>query len=560
MTRTGPFSPFHRPRWWALAIIGLCLGYAIVTVAVLPAWSLVPIAGAWLGLGWLWRWGEPANPRPPTRAWPWSLVPLCLWGVYVYLSGSFGIVEIGAIFFHLQAGIADHGGSGRLLAAALYTLTMLALLAAFTWLARRDHRWRLADRLLAVVLIASNPLFYSMGQRSAAIITDDGAWLDRRYVAPTLQQAPANPPNLLLLYLESIERTYADRARFGDAYAFLDALGRRGHVFEGVRQLENTGWTMAGMIASQCGTPLMPAGLLHDNQFEPLGRVVPGIRCLGDVLDEQGYRLSFLGGASTEFAGKGIFYRDHGVDRVMGRAELEPRLEDPDYVNDWGLFDDSLYDFTVDEIRRLDAQDAGPWGVINLSITGHAPSGYPARACRERQGEFDGEDILYSVQCSAWLAFDLIDRLEHEGLLENTLVVIASDHLTMRVSAWEQLVAGERDNTFMLLGEGVEVGARTRREAATIDLFPTILEALGFTIEQHRAGLGSSLLSEQPTLVEQHGLADLAARMHEETALQQRLWEGLVPEGAAQEGGMTSPRQVMEAPEDGADEATPVTQ
>jgi len=121
-------------------------------------------------------------------------------------------------------------------------------------------------------------------------------------------------------------------------------------------------------------------------------------------------------------------------------------------------------------------------------------------------------------------------------------------------------VEDERDNTFMLLREGVEVGARTRREAATIDLFPTILEALGFTIEHHRAGLGSSLLSEQPTLVEQHGLADLAARMHEETALQQRLWEGLVPEGAAQEGGMTSPRQVMEAPEDGADEATPVTQ
>src|SRR5690554_1554346 len=97
------------PRWWALLTIGLCLGYAIATVAVLPIWSLVPIAGAWLNLGWLLRWGEPANPRPPVRVWPWSLVPLCLWGVYVYLAESFGIVEIGAIFFHLQAGIADHG-------------------------------------------------------------------------------------------------------------------------------------------------------------------------------------------------------------------------------------------------------------------------------------------------------------------------------------------------------------------------------------------------------------------------------------------------------------------
>ena len=547
------------PRWWALLVIGLCLGYAIVTVAVLPAWSLVPIAGAWLGLAWLLRWGEPATPRPPTRIWPWSLLPLCLWGVYVYLAESFGIVEIGAIFFHLQAGISDHGGSGRLLAATLYTLTMLALLAAFTWLARRDHRWRLADRLLALVLIASNPLFYSMGQRSAAIVTDDGAWLDRRYAAPVIQQAPREPPNLLLLYLESIERTYADRERFGDAYAFLEALGRRGHVFEGVRQLENTGWTMAGMIASQCGTPLMPAGLLHDNQFEPLGRVVPGIRCLGDVLAAQGYRLSFLGGASTDFAGKGIFYRDHGFDRILGRAELEPRLEDPEYLNDWGLFDDSLYDFTVEEIRRLEEEGEGPWGVVNLSLAGHAPNGYPARACLERQGEFDGEDILYSVECSAWLAFDLIDRLEREGLLENTLVVIASDHLTMRVSAWDQLIAGERDNTFMLLGEGIEAGQRTRRQAATIDLFPTLLEAMGFTLEEGRAGLGVSLLGEAPTLVEQHGLTDLAARMHEETALQQRLWEGLVPKGRREEAA-GAPTQVVETPEDSADEARPVMQ
>ena len=541
-----------QPRWWALLVIGLCLGYATVTVAVLPFWSLIPIAGAWLGVAWLLRWGKPTRPRPPTSVWPWSLVPLCLWGVYVYLSESFGIVEIGSIFFHLQAGMAEHGGGGRLLVAIPYTLTMLALLAAFTWLARRDHRWRIADRLLALVLIASNPLFFSMGQRSAAIVTDDGAWLERRYMTPTIEQAPERPPNLLLLYLESIEHTYANREQFGDAYAFLDALGRRGHVFEGIRQLENTGWTMAGMIASQCGTPLMPAGLLHDNQFEPLGRVVPGIRCLGDLLADQGYRLSFLGGASTEFAGKGIFYEDHGFDRVMGREALEPRLEAPGYVNDWGLFDDSLYDFTVEEIQRLEQEGEGPWGVVNLSITGHAPSGYPARACLERQGEFDGEDILYSVECSAWLAFDLVDRLDSAGLLDNTLVAIASDHLTMRVSAWEKLINQRRDNTFLLLGDGIEAGQKTQREAATIDIFPTLLEAMGFTIADHRAGLGVSLLAEAPTLVERHGLSDLAARMHAETALQEHLWEGLVPAGRDEEDPQV-PQQVVETPDDQAD-------
>ncbi|MFN2330389.1 MAG: sulfatase-like hydrolase/transferase [Halomonas sp.] len=549
-------SPMLRhPRWWALLAIGLCLGYAVVTVSRLPVWAVPAIAGAWLGAGWLLRWGAPLRPRPKVRVWPWSLLPMALLGLYIYLNDSFGIVDLGAIFFHLQAGISDHGGGDRLVAAVLYTFSMLALLAAFTWLVRVDHRWRLFERLLALILLVSNPLLYGMTQRGAAIVTEDGAWLDRRYIEPAILAVPESPPNLLLLYLESIERTYADRERFGGAYADLDALGAKGHVFEGIRQLDNTGWTMAGMISSQCGTPLMPAGLLHDRQFEPLEQVVPGVDCLGDLLAGQGYRLSYLGGASTAFAGKGLFYKGHGFAEVIGRAELEPRLEDPDYINDWGLYDDSLYHFTLEEIRRLDAESDGPWGVVNLTIAGHAPHGYPARACRERQGEFDGVDILYSVECSAWLARDLVERLEDEGLLENTLVVVASDHLTMRVSAWDQLTEGERDNTFMMLGPGIEAGTRTRREASMVDLLPTLLEAMGFTIQGHRAGLGASLLAEpnQQTLVERHGLEPLNARMREENALQQRLWEGLVPNRSQEREKQESPpaeAQVVENPHD----------
>ncbi|WP_240454060.1 sulfatase-like hydrolase/transferase [Halomonas sp. NO4] len=546
-----PFTSQHL-RWAALLVLGLWLSHAVVSIALLPAWLMAPITAGWLWLAHAFRWG--ASEPPSRRSWPWSLLPIALWGLYIYLADSFGEVDLGAIFFHLQAGMQGHGGVNRTLAAVGYTLSMIALLASFTWLTHHDGRWHRAEHFLALALLASNPLLYGVSQRGAAIVTDDGAWLDRRYVEPVVLEAPSSPPNLLLLYLESIERTYADRERFGDAYADLEALGEEALVFEGVKQIDNTGWTMAGMIASQCGTPLMPAGLLHDSQLEPLNRVVPGVDCLGDVLSEHGYRLSYLGGASTDFAGKGVFYNDHGFDRILGRDELQPRLDDPDYVNNWGLYDDSLYDFTVEEIRRLN--EAGePWGLVNLSITGHAPYGYPAERCRERQGEFDDQDILYSVECSAWLARNLLARLDDEGLLNNTLVVIASDHLTMRVSAWEQLIESERENTFMLLGPYVPA-ERRQREASMMDVFPTVLEAMGFTIDWHRAGLGVSLLSNEPTLVEEHGVEALNARMRGETALQERLWEGLAPQGAEKEPA-TPQEQVVETPEDVADDPIP---
>ncbi|SBR52490.1 sulfatase-like hydrolase/transferase [Halomonas sp. HL-93] len=534
--------------WLPVTVIGLCLGYAITVLTRLPWWTLFFFAMVWIGIGLKLRWGRPLNARY-RKVWPWSLAPLSLWGIYVYLADSFGNVDLGAVFFHLQAGMAEHGGAGKLIIAVVYTLSMLAVLASVTWLSRHDQRWRLTERFLALGLLASNPLLFGLGQRSAAVVADDADWLDHRYVAPPSSDQD-DAPNLLLLYLESIERTYSD-PQFGDAYNDLNRLGERGIVFEGVQQMENTGWTMAGMIASQCGVPLMPAGLLHDSQFEPLKSVVPGIDCLGDILAAQGYRLSYLGGASTEFAGKGLFYRGHGFQSVKGKEELERQLNDSEYVNSWGIYDDSLYDMTVDEIRRLEDADDGPWGVVNLSIAGHAPSGFPAQSCLDRQGPFDEQDILYSVECSAWLARKLIDRLEDEGLLDNTVVAIMSDHLTMRVSVWDQLTMLDRENTFMLIGDHLHP-QRIQRDATMLDVFPTILEALGLSLEEHRAGLGTSLLSDQETLVERHGFETLNERLREETALQHRLWEGLAPQ--RRDTDSTPQEQVIETPADQTEE------
>lgn len=85
-----------------------------------------------------------------------------------------------------------------------------------------------------------------------------------------------------------------------------------------------------------------------------------------------------------------------------------------------------------------------------------------------------------------------------------------------------------------------------------LDVFPTILDAMGLTLNDHRAGLGASLLGSQPTLVEIHGLEALNERLREETALQHRLWDGLTPQRRAPEESATD--QIIETPADQADE------
>ncbi|WP_110685619.1 sulfatase-like hydrolase/transferase [Salinicola aestuarinus] len=511
-------------RWCALAYIGLCIGYAIMVIGVFPWWTPVAVTLAWLALAYGFRWGHSSQRSATRRPLPWSLVPLVLWWVYVYLDDSFGQLDLGAVIFHLQAGIEENGSTDRQIAGVLYALAASVMLVSVTWLVRADHRWRLWERVLTLLLIAFNPLLFGLSLRGASAIDDDESWLNDRYLSPAIESEPANPPNLIYLYLESTERTYADTDKFGDVYEDLTALGRRGVVFKGVKQLDNTGWTMGGMVASQCGTPLMPAGLMHDNQFEPLSKVLPGADCLGDLLHDRGYHLTYMGGASTRFAGKNKFYADHGFDTVLGKDELEDKAP-PGYLNDWGLYDDTLLGLAETRIRRLHDSDQ-PYAFFGLTLAAHPPFGNPSQSCIDNQGAFDGTDILYSVKCTGWLVKNFIDRLDDEGLLDNTVVVVASDHLSMKNSAWETLVNEPRENTLIMLGDSLNSRVIERR-ATMVDVLPTVLEAMGFSVPEHRAGLGVSLFSAAPTLIERHSLETMNRRVRDENRLQERLWNGV---------------------------------
>ena len=149
--------------WLPLVVIGLSLGYAVTVLTRLPWWTLFLTAAVWIGVGLKLRWGAPLNARYRAM-WPWSLAPLSLFSIYVYLADSFGNVDLGAVFFHLQAGMAEHGGAGKMLLALSYTLTVLAVLASVTWLSRHDQRWRLTERFFAIALLAANPLLYGIAQ------------------------------------------------------------------------------------------------------------------------------------------------------------------------------------------------------------------------------------------------------------------------------------------------------------------------------------------------------------------------------------------------------------
>ena len=65
-------------------------------------------------------------------------------------------------------------------------------------------------------------------------------------------------------------------------------------------------------------------------------------------------------------------------------------------------------------------------------------------------------------------------------------------------------------NCFLNCGLPARTG---NRELTTMDLFPTVLAAMGFQIEGDRLGLGANLFSGRPTLCEELGYDALNAEI-----------------------------------------------
>jgi phosphoglycerol transferase len=306
------------------------------------------------------------------------------------------------------------------------------------------------------------------------------------YVDPARVAIKAGTPrNLVLIYAESLEETYGDRATFGrDLLAPLRALG--GMSFAEYRQQPGATWTIAGMVATQCGAPLT-VYTEQDRPRSPGQRVfLPGATCLGDLLRERGYRNVFLGGAPLSFAGKGSFLRDHGYHESYGREEWEASGIGPKEANVWGLYDSALLRRARAKLDQLHASGQ-PFNLTLLTLDTHNPHGFLSPECRAR-GALNFEGI---VACNSAEIAEFVQYARDRGYLRDTVVVILGDHLAVPNPVWEKLEGAPRRSIYNQVIAPSEV-QRNTDVVLPFDFFPTLMELAGFDVEGERLGLGYS--------------------------------------------------------------------
>ena len=486
-----------KPGLWALVALGLA--------ALSGAFADLPDLG-WTGL--------------PLGVAALFLVPA------IVIGRAFGRIDMIALLFH-----QDFGLQGSTLAAfkneiVVAFLSVLVILVAWCGLLAV---WQLpgeANLAAAAVLAMCNPVLPHAAMR---LVRRPAPSLLAQRLAPVRLTGPAPcDPDLIMVYLEGTDRRFADTSAYGAVYAPLGRYAAEGLSLTGIRQIAGTGWSLAGMVASQSGLPILPRGLLSDRKAECVNRFMPGFQFLGDVLATRGYASHFVVGGDIRFGGIGAMYATHQIGGITGLAELQQAAtaESMAAATLDGIADDQMVLDAARRIHRDLARQDRPLALIVETFGPHGPKGHLSRRWSPDDRATKTPSIGLAVGCLLIEVAEFLDdiRASQPARGRPLRIVLLSDHLNHnpRIPAGSTSFAG--CNTAILWGDAGTSGRVIDRPGSMVDMFPTILDWLGWSPAPVSAGLGRSLLSDRPTLVEEFGTDAVDAMLRTDARLGRMIW------------------------------------
>lgn len=314
-----------------------------------------------------------------------------------------------------------------------------------------------------------------------------------------------NPKNLLVVFVESMTNSFD---RFTPE---LNQWKNKGTNFlPGGESVAGTGWTIAGITASLCGIPLnLPLGV---NEYHGhLPTYLPGASCLTDFLSAKGYSQIAIQGSNADFTQKRFFWQTHG--NVEIRDELffkKEKIVPEDYNAFWGVEDKKMLEQSRTKLDSL-AKTGKPFAAYILTVDTHQPNGFIDPSCDYN------EATLYqnALRCSSRIISDFLEWCSNQSWFENTVVLVAGDHVLQSLSVKAGLPLNEKMQTIAFMLNVPFKEKRINRFFSNLDYSATILESMGWNLPNHAFGLGRSLFASESTMLEKYGRDSLDALLRQ---------------------------------------------
>jgi phosphoglycerol transferase MdoB-like AlkP superfamily enzyme len=233
------------------------------------------------------------------------------------------------------------------------------------------------------------------------------------------------PPNVLLLFVEGLDRRYLGQTvSIGGKQnvrvrltPFLDRLKDDSIYFE--HFFSNGAQTHHGLFASFC------------SYYARYGRAAIKARytynylCLPALLGKAGYRTEMVIGQN----------RDHNQDHTalfLARNGLQQFFDENDFPADaerlgFGMTDGALFDFVHARIEKLQ-QSKERFLLSTLTLSTHHPYDVPTKHPDVRALQADPDHYLAALRYADLELERFFAALQRDDLLRNTVVLILGDH------------------------------------------------------------------------------------------------------------------------------------
>lgn len=401
------------------------------------------------------------------------------------------------------------------------TILIMAGISALVILGRKKEKpyWRVIAGAVVISVLAQTCSVYGAWKKLdiGGYMENQGevsTFIDDNYVDPRNVELtfPEQKRNLIYIFLESMEDTYADKKNGGafqkNVIPELTKLAQENEDFSGKDTTLNGGysmpgttWTMGAMFGQTSGLPLNIS--IDGNDMDTQDNFFPEIVTIGDILESAGYSQTLMIGSDATFGGRRNYFTQHGNYNIKDyNYAIEQGWIPEDYKVWWGYEDEKLFGYAKDELQNL-ASGSEPFNLTLLTVDTHFEDGYPCELCPDTYGDNQYANVM---ACSSKQVDEFVKWIQQQDFYENTTIVISGDHPTMDSDFCEDV---DKDYTRKVYTTYINADATalsTRREYTTFDNFPTTLGALGVQIEGDRLGLGTNLFSSTQTLVERFGI------------------------------------------------------
>ena len=317
--------------------------------------------------------------------------------------------------------------------------------------------------------------------------------------------------NLILIIMESIENSFVDSASGGNQSInlmpeLLPADSNEIHFSKnqfigGGFNTEGASITISATVAKTTGVPL----LLQRNYSDTLLEKVSSIY---DILKINDYYNVFIQGTDANFSGTKNYVLAHGMNTLYDMHSLKKMQDIDNKYRNFRTFEAGTTDRTILDISKhiLDTLSKKKHFSLTIAtIETHFPYGFYNKNCEDKPKDMSEKASLEAtIRCASKDVRSFINWVKSQPFYPNVEIVIVGDHLFMG----DYLVEKDMNKRkwYDLFINPAVMPQNIEREFSSVDIAPTILESLGFYIDNHKMGFGASLFSDEKTLVEKIGI------------------------------------------------------